>query len=65
MKTEHTFYIIYFVESDLEVDGRSLKAGYYKYAYDLTGQELPMPCQWSRDRYDWEECSLFKGLGEF
>lgn len=65
MEAEHTFYIIYLLESDIEIDGKSLGAGYYKYVYDLTGQELPMPCQWSKDRYDWEECPLFKGLGEF
>lgn len=61
MGNPHTFYIIYKIDEDTD----QLKAGYYKYTYDLTGVELPNPCQFSVDRYNWSECPLFSGLGEF
>ena len=57
----HTFYLIYKIDEDSD----QLKAGYYKYIYDLTGIDLPNPCQYSKDRYDWSTCDKFKSLGEF
>ena len=65
MEKPHIFYTIYRIENDVDVDGLHLLAGYYKYSYDLTGIELPTPCQFSSDRYNWSECSMFNGLGEF
>ena len=65
MEKPHTFYIIYRIDDDADIDGLHLLAGYYKYTYDLTGVELPEPCQFSTDRYNWSECALFNGLGEF
>jgi len=65
MEKPHIFYTIYRIENDVDVDGLHLLAGYYKYSYDLTGIELPTPCQFSPDRCNWSECELFNGLGEF
>lgn len=65
MEQPHIFYTIYRIDQDADVDGLHLLAGYYKYTYDLTGVELPNPCQFSVDRYNWSECPLFNGLGEF
>lgn len=65
MENTHTFYIINKLDEDVDVDGLHLLAGYYKYTYDLTGVELPEPCQFSSDRFNWSECQLFNGLGEF
>ena len=61
MEKPHTFYIIYKIDEDTD----QLKAGYYKYMFDLTGIELDKPCQYSTDRYDWSECTQFKSLGDF
>ena len=52
MEKPHTFYIIYRIDKDADVDGLHLLAGYYKYEYNLTGIELPSPCQFSTDRYN-------------
>ena len=66
MEKPHTFYTIYRIENDVDVDGLHLLAGYYKYTYDLTGEEKSDPsCLFSADRYNWSECSLFNNLGEF
>lgn len=66
MEKPHTFYIIYRIDQDADVDGLHLLAGYYKYTYDLTGEEKSDPsCHFSADRYNWSECSLFNNLGEF
>ena len=65
MNNPHTFYLIYRIDMDADVDGLHLLSGYYRYAYDLTGVELPSPCQFSTDRCNWSECTMFTGLGEF
>ena len=65
MEKPHTFYTIYRIDQDADVDGLHLLSGYYKYEYNLTGIELPTPCQFSTDRYNWSECTMFSDLGEF
>lgn len=66
MEQPHIFYIIYRIDQDADVDGLHLLAGYYRYTYDLTGEEKSDPsCHFSADRYNWSECSLFNNLGEF
>lgn len=66
MEKPHTFYIIYKIDEDADIDGLHLLAGYYRYIYDLTGAERSDPCcHFSADRYNWSECSLFNNLGEF
>lgn len=62
---QHIFYIIYHIETDVDVDGLHLLAGFYKYTYDLSGVDIPNPCEYSSDRYEWSKCELFAGLGEF
>ena len=62
MEKPHTFYLIYKIDEDTD----QLKAGYYRYIYDLTGAERSDPCcHFSTDRYDWTECTQFKSLGDF
>ena len=69
MKNTHTFYIIYKLDGDVDVDGLHLLAGYYRFVYVLAqGQVddgIPNPCQFSADRCNWTECALFCNLGEF
>lgn len=62
---QHIFYTIYQLEKDVDVDGLHLLAGFYRYTYDLSGVDLPDPCEYSSDRYEWTKCELFAGLGEF
>ena len=62
---QHIFYIIYHIETDVDVDGLHLLAGFYKYTYDLSGVDIPNPCEYSSDKYEWSKCELFAGLGEF
>ena len=57
---EHIFYIIYHIEED--TDG--LKAGYYKYVYDLANQ-ISSPCEYSADRNEWTQCERFNTLAAF
>lgn len=57
---EHVFYIIYHIEED--TDG--LKAGYYKYVYDLANQ-ISSPCEYSADRNEWTQCEKFNTLAAF
>ena len=61
----HTFYIIYQLEDDTTIDNLKLEKGFYRYIYDLSGIDVPYACQFSRDRYEWSDCDIFKGLGEF
>ena len=65
MEKPQEFYIIYFVDKDRDVNGIHLEKGYYRFNYDLTGVELPDPCKYSKDRYEWSSCGLFKDLGKF
>ena len=63
--SQHVFYIVYWIEEDVDVDGIKLDKGFYRYTYDLSGVEVPHACQFSTDRIEWVDCDLFKGLGEF
>ena len=65
MEKPQEFYIIYFVDKDCDVNGIHLERGYYRFNYDLTGVEFPDPCKYSKDRYEWSTCDLFKDLGKF
>lgn len=65
MERPQELYIIYFVDKDCDVNGIHLEMGYYRFNYDLTGVEFPDPCKYSKDRYEWSTCDLFKDLGKF
>lgn len=62
---KNTFYIIYKLDSDMDIDGLHLLAGYYRFIYDLSGDELPDPCSFSVDRQEWSKCEMFTTLSEF
>lgn len=57
---EHVFYIIYRIEEDIG----DMKAGYYKYVYDLANQ-ISSPCEYSADRNEWTQCEKFNTLAAF
>ena len=61
----HTFYICYQLEKDSELNGNKIVSGFYRYTYDLSGVDVPNPCQYSKDRYEWTDCTTFKSLAEF
>ena len=62
----HQFYIIYLLDKATKVNGKELKAGYYRIRYDLSGMDYPHDAQYSKDRYEWEDCEgLFKNFQEF
>lgn len=65
MENPNKFYIMYFVDKNCDVNGIHLDSGYYRYTYDLSGADIPNPCKYSKDRYDWSSCDLFKDLGKF
>ena len=63
--TPHIFYVIYKLDDAIELDGRRLEAGFYKYTYDLAGTDIPHCCGQSKDGVKWEDCGLFKDFGDF
>ena len=65
MEKPQVFYIIYFVDKDYNINGKHIEKGYYRYVYNLTGVDLPNPCMYSKDRYEWFTCGMFVSLGEF
>lgn len=65
MDSNHTYYIINKIEHDEDVDGIHLLAGYYRYTYDLSGEELPHAAEFSTDRYHWSDCQLYSTLAEY
>ncbi len=61
-----TYYVIYWVEKETTIKGKELKPGYYKIIYDLSGVDYPHDAQYSKDRYEWEDCEgLYKNYQEF
>lgn len=61
-----TYYIIYWVEKSMTINGKELKPGYYRIRYDLSGMDYPHDAQYSKDRYEWEDCEdLYKNFQEF
>lgn len=62
----HQFYIMYLLDKATKVNGKELKAGYYRIKYDLSGMDYPHDAQYSKDRSEWEDCEgLFKNFQEF
>lgn len=62
----HQFYIMYLLDKATKVNGKELKAGYYRIRYDLSGMDYPHNAQYSEDRVNWEDCEgLFKNFQEF
>ena len=62
----HQFYIMYLLDKATKVNGKELKAGYYRIRYDLSGMDYPHDAQYSEDRVNWEDCEgLFKNFQEF
>ena len=62
----HQVYTIYLLDKPTNVNGKELKPGYYRIKYDLSGMDYPHDAQYSKDRYEWEDCEgLFKNYQEF
>lgn len=61
-----TYYIIYQIEKPTTIKGKKLKEGFYRITYDLSGMDYPHDAQYSKDRYEWEDCEdLYKDYEEF
>ena len=60
------YYVIYWVEKSMKINGKKLKKGYYRITYDLSGMDYPHDAQYSKDRNEWEDCEdLYKNFQEF
>lgn len=65
MENKHIYYIINKIEQDADVDGLHLLSGYYRFTYDLSGEEIPHASEFSTDRYHWSDCPLYSTLSEY
>ena len=61
----HIYYVINKIGQDIDIDGLHLLAGYYKFTYSLSGEELPHAAQFSPDRMNWSDCQLYSTLSEY
>ena len=65
-KRKTAYYVVYQVENPTTVNGKELRPGYYRITYDLSGMDYPHDAQYSKDRYEWEDCEdLYKDYEEF
>lgn len=62
---QHIYYIINRLDEDADIDGLHLLSGYYKFTYDLSGEDLPNAAEFSTDRCNWTDCPLYSSLSEY